>query len=79
LRLHVAVQLQLFRLSNGWRLAPTDFCWFNVDELVRARAAIGWHNTMLSDWGCKDPRTTLCLPQWKALIPELKVVLAWRP
>jgi hypothetical protein len=30
-------------------------------------------------WGWKDPRSILFLPQWKRLLPELKVLLLWRP
>jgi len=30
-------------------------------------------------WGWKDPRTSLFLEFWKALIPDLKALLVWRP
>ena len=30
-------------------------------------------------WGWKDPRSVLFLEHWKSLIPELKVLMLWRP
>ena len=44
-----------------------------------AREMIARRNSKFSIWGWKDPRTSLFLHQWKRLIPDLKVVLLWRP
>jgi hypothetical protein len=79
LELHRKALSSLAPKSGGWmvtkyRPIPPDP---NFD--AAAQEMIGRRNTKFALWGWKDPRTSLFLDQWKRLIPDLKVVLLWRP
>ena len=65
--------------SAGWKVAPGQFLHFSQSEIETARQLISIRQSSYPDWAWKDPRSTLFLPAWKALIPDLKVLLIWRP
>lgn len=78
-RLHAARLRRSRKSSCGWKLAPPGFLSLNDSESSRAREIIALRNASHPSWGWKDPRSTLFLPDWKRLIPELKVIIVWRP
>ena len=65
--------------SKGWITRTSEQCSFAADEEDRARLLAKSRNEKYPLWGWKDPRTVLFLDQWKRLIPDLKVLLLWRP
>lgn len=78
-RLHAAHLRGLRRRSFGWNYAPADFLHFDAGEQARAQAMIAARHALHPGWGWKDPRATLFLPDWKKLLPPLKVIIVWRP
>lgn len=77
--LHTGNLLRNSPLSAGWKAAPAHPLTFSTTELQTATAIIAIRQQRFTNWGWKDPRTTLFLPQWKILIPHLKVIIVWRP
>lgn len=72
----------LARLNGGWD-APPDYGpqWQDLPELDDLRyQALSLIETMAVHpvWGWKDPRTTLTLPFWQKLIPDLHVLVCVR-
>ena len=65
--------------SVGWGLDGQTFLAFGTDEHARARHLVEARHGRFPVWGWKDPRSVLFLEHWKALIPELTVLLLWRP
>jgi hypothetical protein len=65
--------------SNGWKIFSNEEMRFNDSHLERALTLINTRNQNHYLWGWKDPRTVVFLQQWKQLIPDLKVLLIWRP
>ncbi len=65
--------------SRGWMV--TEGTPFRLDEasISLARQLISHRDARYACWGWKDPRSVLFLETWKALIPDLKVLLLWRP
>jgi O-antigen biosynthesis protein len=57
----------------GGRITVPDELRHEAEELVRTRREAG------GPWGWKNPRTTLVLPFWKALIPEAVFLGVVRP
>lgn len=78
-RLHSEAIRRLKPDSKGWKIYSDSFQPFRDVELARARALIAEREKKHILWGWKDPRTVLFLPQWKQLIPHLKVLMLWRP
>lgn len=79
--LHVNDQV-LRLLGGGWDFVP-DFPagWEKRPELTHARAeAAQLIGTFAGrePWGWKDPRTSLTLPFWSLLLPNLKVLVCVR-
>jgi len=72
------IRAQLPR-SGGWLV--TNHRAILPDQKFDAGASelIAQRNGKYPFWGWKDPRTTVFLNQWKRLIPDLKVLLLWRP
>jgi hypothetical protein len=66
-------------LSAGWKVAPAGFLHFDESESGQAQELVSARCARHPTWGWKDPRTTLFLPDWKALLPDLKVIILWRP
>lgn len=72
----------LSAFGGGWDLPPRfPDNWVDSGLLLGQREMalrlireLGTHGT----WGWKDPRTSLTLPFWRQLIPDLKVVVAIR-
>ena len=72
----------LARLRGGWD-APPEFVpgWQDLPEFEDLRQqALALIATMAGQpvWGWKDPRTTLTLPFWQALVPHLRVLVCVR-
>jgi hypothetical protein len=58
---------------QNWQFDPT------LDPLVKeAKIAFLSLSGRGQDWGWKDPRTSLTLPFWRRLIPDLKVIVCVR-
>ena len=78
--LHAAVlEGQAAGSSVGWSVAPDTALRFGPAERKAAEALVRCRSDKFAIWGWKDPRTVLFLDEWKTLVPELKVVLLWRP
>lgn len=78
-RLHAGHLRNLRRASWGWKLTTDHFLSFEPQELAAAQNMVAARNLAYAQWGWKDPRSTLFLLQWKKLLPDLKVILIWRP
>jgi hypothetical protein len=65
--------------AEGWRVTHDRPFEFSSDERTVAESLIARRATKFERWGWKDPRSTLFLDEWKAILPDLKVVLVWRP
>lgn len=65
--------------SQGWKVDGADFLSFTPDERKRARTLAARRAARRVAWGWKDPRSLWFLPEWKAIVPDLKVLLLWRP
>ncbi len=70
---------RLRRSSYGWKIAPSESLVFSPLEINTAQCLVAERQDRFADWGWKDPRSILFLPQWKQIIPDLKVVIIWRP
>lgn len=71
----------LSRFGGGWDDPPELAAgWESSPELdpFRARAAELIEGVRRGVWGWKDPRSSLTLPFWRRLIPDLKVVVCLR-
>lgn len=77
--LHSSMIRQISPESDGWKIFPNDFIYFNNKHLTKAMALTHARNSKYLFWGWKDPRTILFLKQWKSIIPEMKALLIWRP
>lgn len=65
--------------SHSTDFAVTSHIDWNFDEGVVSRAKeILEARSSLTQWGWKDPRTTLFLPLWKKLIPDCHFVIVYR-
>lgn len=71
--------LSSFPLSRGWKVFESKSLTFTPEEKKKAKEIMEKRNEKYDSWGWKDPRTVLFLKEWKELIPELKVVILWRP
>lgn len=65
--------------SRGWKIFPNSFLTFDEKQLGYAYQLVSKRNAKYGIWGWKDPRSVLFLTQWKSILPELKVLLVWRP
>jgi hypothetical protein len=78
--LHSRTIKRLRPRSGGWLVSakegriPTDS---RFD--AAAKKLIAQRSNKFNLWGWKDPRASLFLDHWKRLMPELKVILLWRP
>jgi hypothetical protein len=72
----------LARLGGGWDVPPAlEEGWAERPELedLRGRArdlASGFDGR--EPWGWKDPRSSLTLPFWRSVVPQLRVVVCLR-
>lgn len=71
--------LSLFPDSRGWKIFEPKDLIFSEKEREEAISIIQQRNEKYGLWGWKDPRTVLFLKEWKRMIPELKVIILWRP
>lgn len=78
-RLHQNYITSRYPKSLGWKVALDKPLRFDDVSLNRARSLIQTRSAKYSMWGWKDPRSVLFLQQWKELLPEMKVMLLWRP
>jgi hypothetical protein len=67
------------RGTAGWKITPARSLEFSANETNAAMQLVATRQARHSVWGWKDPRSALFLPQWKQLIPSLKVIIVWRP
>lgn len=65
--------------SHGWKVFSEGFLTLSDDESSRAKELASKRNEKYDTWGWKDPRSVLFLKQWKAIVPEARVLLIWRP
>ena len=65
--------------SKGWNITPKHTLKFSTAHLSMAKILIDNRNMKYEVWGWKDPRTVVFLEHWKEMLPELKVLLIWRP
>ncbi|MDP9364577.1 MAG: sulfotransferase [Chloroflexota bacterium] len=71
----------LNQLGGGWDCPPPepdDWTGGRLAPLVRRADAILGHFEGREPWGWKDPRSSLTIPFWKALLPDLRVVVVVR-
>lgn len=76
--LHSSAATRVDPRSKGWQLQHAKQVAFSGAELQRAEAMVAQRQASLCMWGWKDPRSVFFLEQWKAILPELKVLLLWR-
>jgi hypothetical protein len=79
LELHHKAIASLVPHSGGWMIKKYRPIRPDPTFDAAARELIARRSSKFTFWGWKDPRTSLFLDQWKRLIPDLKVVLLWRP
>jgi hypothetical protein len=74
-----------FRRINDSMLAAADYkvkAWSpiiptvsaNIEQRTRMRDLINHYCGTYSDWGWKDPRTSLCMHQWLAILAEMRLI-----
>jgi hypothetical protein len=78
-RLHAGHIRRAAAWSSGWKYAPDQWQRFTPAERQCGLNLVTTRGADHADWGWKDPRATLFLTEWKAIIPDLKVILVWRP
>jgi hypothetical protein len=78
-RLHETSIRRCYRFSAGWKAAPRRSLTFSAPETEQARTLIQMRAARYANWGWKDPRATLFLDQWKRLLPQVRIMLVWRP
>ena len=72
----------LAKMGGGWDLVPELYPgWESRPDLesyrVEAKQTAGRFGE-LGTWGWKDPRSSLTLPFWRTVVPDLKVVICVR-
>lgn len=77
--LHASAITSVAPGSYGWKTYAKDFLLFDACHAERALQLVVSRNSAHTMWGWKDPRTVVFLTSWKLLVPELKVLLVWRP
>jgi hypothetical protein len=77
--LHISAINQVFPQAKGWVITSKDQLSSICLDVVRQQKLIQTRNNAYSIWGWKDPRTVLFLEDWRQLIPDLKVLMIWRP
>lgn len=71
--------LKKFPCSNGWKVYSNNQIEFTANQIEKAKSIVDERNSNFSSWGWKDPRSVLFLNSWKEIIPDLKVIIIWRP
>ena len=59
-------------LEEGWEYKPS------LEQIIDEAKSLLKTFSKNSQWGWKDPRTTILLPFWKSLIPNLRFVICVR-
>jgi len=77
--LHSSAILAEHPMSKNWQVFVDKLMTFSDGHLSTAKKLVSERNEKFNNWGWKDPRSVLFLEQWKAIIPDLKVLLIWRP
>ena len=77
--LHSSAILSEYPSSKNWQVFVDTFLTFSDGHLSMAKKLVSERNKKFNNWGWKDPRSVIFLEQWKAIMPELKVLLIWRP
>ncbi|MGQ0720853.1 MAG: glycosyltransferase [Candidatus Eiseniibacteriota bacterium] len=72
----------LASLGGTWSEPPVRFAGWETSEHLAAHREVAAQAVASvgssSPWGWKDPRTTLLLPFWRALLPDLRFVVCLR-
>jgi len=77
--LHSSIINRNVRTAWGWKTTTARSLVFSEDDQREAKTLVQRRNRKFSKWGWKDPRTVDFLGAWKALLPDLKVIMVWRP
>jgi len=77
--LHGPTMYEKVPKSDSWKVFSDVSLKFSQDKLKKARELAEVRNSKYPVWGWKDPRTVFFLEQWKEIIPDMKVLLIWRP
>jgi len=77
--LHGPTMYEKVPKSDSWKVFSDVSLKFSQDKLKSARMLAEERNSKYPIWGWKDPRTVFFLDQWKQIIPDMKVLLVWRP
>ncbi|MCP4525597.1 MAG: hypothetical protein GY833_06785 [Aestuariibacter sp.] len=78
-KLHTMAANSTYSRSKGWKVFTGDSLMFDDSHLSQAHQLLQQRKLAYKTWGWKDPRSVLFLTQWRAIIPELKVLFVWRP
>jgi len=78
-KLHSQALQKKYPRVSSWKVAPRRQLTFTRETQHQANKLVYIRNQKYANWGWKDPRTVLYLEQWKKIVPDLKVVLVWRP
>ncbi|HEX2699970.1 MAG TPA: sulfotransferase [Acidimicrobiales bacterium] len=65
--------------SMGWKASSAAAVTFPPARRAEAEELVRRRDAKFPVWGWKDPRSVLFLDEWKAIVPELKVLFVWRP
>ena len=68
----------LARVDAAWDRPPADPVAWTPDELAALQAVLNDYDTLPRPWGFKDPRATVLLDGWFALLPDLQLVASIR-
>lgn len=77
--LHSSALLRENPASKGWKVSRKSARCFDTEHILIARDLILQRSGSFEMWGWKDPRSVLFIEQWKELIPDLKILMVWRP
>jgi hypothetical protein len=78
-RLHGSAIKRKFPNSKGWIVTEDASCSFTSAELKEINNIIKSYESTSDLWAWKDPRTLLFMDSWKKTLPQLKILMVWRP
>jgi len=77
--IHVKELKSRYPESKGWQVFSPVKLTFSSERHQQVKYLIQKRTEKNLIWGWKDPRTVFFLEEWKKTIPDLKVLLLWRP
>ena len=69
---------ELLRSNRSYMYAPRDSLTVNSEYREKAKRLLQSRLSAGTDWGFKDPRSSLFLPFWKSLLPDARYLLVYR-